>query len=101
MSGFHPLRPGLWLMRRLRLSGKLLLLGLVFLATLLAVSASTAWGMSAAVVWGWGVNIRGTGAVFDGRAVCQLVSRPSGAGPCHGANHPGRFVYTPAHPRAR
>ena len=52
MSGFHPLRPGLWLMRRLRLSGKLLLLGLVFLATLLAVSASTAWGMSAAVVWG-------------------------------------------------
>ena len=56
MSGFHPLRPGLWLMRRLRLSGKLLLLGLVFLATLLAVSASTAWGMSAAVVWG-GVSI--------------------------------------------
>ena len=52
MSGFHPLRPGLWLMRRLRLSGKLLLLGLVFLATLLAVSASTAWGMSAGVGWG-------------------------------------------------
>ena len=52
MSGFHLLRPGLWLMRSLRLSGKLLLLGLVFLAYLVTMGAAVSWSLSAGVVWG-------------------------------------------------
>ncbi|UCU97291.1 methyl-accepting chemotaxis protein [Acidovorax radicis] len=50
MSGFFPLRPGLWWMRRLRLPGKLLTLG-VWMAVLLAVAlVDGAW---------WGVVVAG------------------------------------------
>lgn len=52
MSGFHPAPRSVVDALLAPLSGKLLLLGLAFLTTLLAVGASTAWGVSVAVVWG-------------------------------------------------
>ena len=57
MAGFLPLRPGLWLMRRLRLPGKLGLLGIVALAAL----AATAWAEGPA--WTWGLMAAGSLAV--------------------------------------
>ncbi len=51
MSGFHPLSPGVWLMRRLRLRGKLLLLAAasllpqIFASALSAPAEISAWVM--------------------------------------------------------
>jgi methyl-accepting chemotaxis protein len=53
MHGFHPLLPGLWLMRRLRLPGKLSLLGLATLAAMLAQTGLSALGASSESLWGW------------------------------------------------
>lgn len=52
MSNFSPLRPGMWLMRRLHLSGKLWLVGLVFLAVLLLLGGSHALDVPDPIVWG-------------------------------------------------
>ncbi|MDH4419536.1 MAG: methyl-accepting chemotaxis protein [Acidovorax sp.] len=44
MSGFLPLRPGLWWMRRFRLPGKLATVGVLMLAALAATAAEPGWG---------------------------------------------------------
>jgi len=46
------LRPGIWLMRRLRLPGKLFLLGLVVLFMLVAMAGLDDMGAPSAVIWG-------------------------------------------------
>ena len=43
MSGFLPLRPGLWWMRRLHLPGKLVSLGAVMVAALAAAVLGAPW----------------------------------------------------------
>lgn len=53
MAGFLPLRPGLWLMRRLSLPGKLGVVGAVALGALVA----TAWADGPA--WTWGLMAAG------------------------------------------
>ncbi|QHE76736.1 methyl-accepting chemotaxis protein [Hydrogenophaga sp. PBL-H3] len=57
MSGFHPLSPGVWLMRRLRLRGKLLLLAASSL-----LPQVVAWGFSglpSASAWVLGIELGG------------------------------------------
>ncbi|MCZ8220993.1 MAG: methyl-accepting chemotaxis protein [Acidovorax sp.] len=44
MSGFLPLRPGLWWMRRWHLLGKLVTLGVLMAVALVATAAAPAWG---------------------------------------------------------
>ena len=44
MSGFLPLRPGLWWMRRWRLPGKLVTLGVLMAVVLIATAAAPGWG---------------------------------------------------------
>ena len=44
MSGFLPLRPGLWWMRRWHLPGKLVTLGVLMAVALVATAAAPAWG---------------------------------------------------------
>jgi len=59
MSGFHPLAPGIWLMRRLRLRGKLLLLAIASL-----MPQALAWVLpapTAAGAWVLGIELVGAG----------------------------------------
>ena len=44
MSGFLPLRPGLWWMRRWHLPGKLVTLGVLMAVVLIATAAAPGWG---------------------------------------------------------
>lgn len=52
MTEFVLLQPGVWLMRRLRLPGKLFLLGLVVVLMLAGLASLESLGASAPVVWG-------------------------------------------------
>jgi len=52
MTEFILLHPGVWLMRRLRLPGKLFLLGVVVLFMLAALASLVTVGAAAPVVWG-------------------------------------------------
>ncbi|MBY0455413.1 MAG: cache domain-containing protein [Burkholderiaceae bacterium] len=52
MSEFSPLRPGVWLMRRLHLAGKLWLLSLMLVTALLVVVGGQMLEISPSIVWG-------------------------------------------------
>ena len=82
MSGFLPLRPGLWWMRRWHLPGKLITLGVLMAGALAMAAMDAPW---------WALVLAGVVVLY---ALCALFVygaglRPAECGACDGADHAG------------